>query len=350
MDRIGRRTYLAMVAGAMATAVVGRSRGERGHGTDGYPPGTPPGGAPGDGQTSERATSNRPDESRSATESTHEYAVGDRIVVGDLHVVVADVRLVTDGVAGPDGDVLEATGGAQFAVVDVAVQHAGRTGVVTVGEALTVALVDANGERYERLPGLEPTAREVTAGRLAPGEVLRGDLVYVVPGGTDRFVVRLDSPAGETVTVPTGTYRTANTKTRLRQAMTPVLDLSQHAERAGVEVRVESLELGNDLGGLLQAEEGDEVVAVGVTVENHSGRERTLEPGQMQLKDEWGRVHDAERRLVEALVSPDGVTLSDGEAHDGELVYRIGDGRDELYWTFDFGPWDEESRVAWRLR
>jgi hypothetical protein len=358
MDPLDRRTYLALVA-AGTVGLAGCS----GEGGDREPAATPTNRGvvdetPGTTRTADRPTTSEetstpePEgESTAESEASPTAHLGERVTVGDLTVVVTGVRLVDDVVVGPDGEVVEAAAGRSYAVADVAVQHSGGGGVVEVDDALTVEVVDGTGEPSDVVPAAEPMARVVTAARLAPGEVVRGDLVYDVDRAAEKLVLAFGSATDdERVVVDPTAARPASATTRLVQEPASVVPFSQTVESAGVEVRLTSLEQGNNLGGFLQSEEGYEVVAVGVTVENHSGRDRTLRPTQTQLKDQTGRVYEVVPTVVGALNGLDDVDVRDGEDHEGEVVYRVEEGASALYWVFDFGEWGENRRLLWQLR
>ena len=157
--------------------------------------------------------------------------------------------------------------------------------------------------------------------------------------------------AGEAGTIDLDTKREAAASESLEHDLADdVLGFSQGVERAGIEVTVASLEHGNNLGGFMQSDEGHEIVAVGVTVENGSGRDRTLSAEQVQLKDEFGRIHGDAPGVLRALEGFDGTTLNAGEEHEGKIAYQVEEGLSELYWVFDFTEWGEDQRVIWQLR
>jgi hypothetical protein len=351
MERIDRRSYLALLAGG-ALAVAGCSG-------DAEPPEATPVGAPdrtrpagvatGEGQNVPTDTAERP------ADRPADPRVGDRVELGALHAVVSGAGRVgsvavppDDSPTAPEEETLEAPPGGAFAVVDLAVEHVG-SGVVDLDETLTVALTDGSGETYERVPALAPVVRPLVAGRLASGEVVRGDLVYAVPADAEGLVLELES-AGETAAVATDRVRPAGARAVLEQDFGGGLAFSSAVDRAGVEVRVATLERGNDLVGYFGTEEGYEVVSLGVVFENHSGRDRTVAPGQAQLKDATGRVHEADPEAVGPLVGLVGTTVADGDEHEGSVVYRVPEGAPDLYWVFDFGEWGADRREFWRLR
>ncbi|SDK60952.1 DUF4352 domain-containing protein [Natronorubrum texcoconense] len=349
MDRIDRRTYLALIGGG-AIAIAGctsdgEDETEAGDDDETRSKTETDGSASSD----ELGSADESDESDAATP---EFGVGDRLEVGDLHVVVADLDLVADVVTGSDREVLEADDGAAFAVVDLALQHVGDEAVVDVDDTVTVTLSDEDGETYDRVDELDAAALDPTERHLAPGEVVRGDLVYDVDDDIEGLVLELESlPSGETATIDLDTKRDAAASESLEHDLTDdALGFSQGVERAGIEVTVASLEHGNNLGGFMQSDEGYEIIAIGVLVENGSGRDRTLSAEQVQLKDEFGRIHGETSGILPALEDFDGTTLNAGEEHESKIAYQVEEGLSELYWVFDFTEWGEDQRVIWQLR
>ncbi|ELY54742.1 DUF4352 domain-containing protein [Natronolimnohabitans innermongolicus] len=338
MDRIDRRTYLTLIAGATVVA-----------------------GCLGDGDTESsndgaEASAGRAEsrESNGADGSTPPFEIGDRIDLADLQFVVADSTLVENVDAGPEPeDDLEADEGDAFAVTDLAVRHADDEGIVDVAEAVTVRLRadDGDGDPIERVTEPEIVALDPTERRLAPGELVRGDLVAEVEESADGLVLELESLTDETTAVvDLESNGETGASARLESTVDDVLRFAQGVEHGGIEVTVSTLEHGNNLGGFMQSDEGHEIVAVGVTVENGSGRDRTLSTEQIELKDEFGRLHAEAPGVLRALEVIDGVTVADGEEHDGKIAYQLEEGREELYWVFDFAAWGEDRRESWQLR
>lgn len=347
MDRIGRRTYLAVI-GAGTIAIAG-CFGDEDDGESTEERDETRSAAAADDEFSAEAADEERDETED--ESNPEFEIGDRVDVGDLHAVVTEETVTDDVVTVPDGDILEADDGAAFAVVDLALQYTGDDPVIDVDEAVTVELGSEDGETYDRVADLEPATLDPTESRLAPGEVARGNLVYDVDDDTDELVLELESPVtDETAVVELGAENDTDSGAELEQDLDDVLRFSQGVERSGVEVAVTTLEHGNNLGGFMQSDEGYEIVAVGVAFENGSGRDRTLSLDQGQLKDEFGRIYGEASGVVRALEDFDDTTLDDGAEYDGKIAYQIEEGLTELYWVFDFSEWGDERRVSWQLR
>ena len=349
MDRIDRRTYLTLIAGGTIAVAGCTSNGD--DGTEVRDDDETRSAAETDGS----APSDQPDGSEVSDESdetTPEFGIGDRLEVGDLHVVVADLDLVADVVTGSDREVIEAADGAAFAVVDLALQHIGDEAVVAIDDAVTVTLRDEDDETYDRVDDLNISALDPTESHLAPGEVARGDLVYDVHDDIEGLVLELESlTSGDADTIDLASKRDAAASETLEHDFTDdVLSFSQGIERAGIEITVASLEHGNNLGGFMQSDEGYEIIAIGVLVENGSGRDRTLSEKQVLLKDEFGRIHGETSGVLPALEDFDATTLNAGEQHEGRIAYQVEEGLSELYWVFDFTEWGEDQRVIWQLR
>lgn len=287
------------------------------------------------------------DESATSAEPDGEFDVGERLEVDDFEVVVSDFDRVDD-VTGADDEVLEADDGTVFGVVDLAVRHAGEEAILAVDEYVSVDLGDEEGGTYDRIDALENDPQVPTESRLAPGEVARGTLVYELDDDTDAPVVDLESVDGEAYVVTLD--EEADSSVTLEQELDDVRSFGQHAEGAGVEVTVTTLEHGNNLGGFMQSDEGHEVVAVGLSLENESGRDRTLSTGQAALIDEFGRHHGDAPKMVRGLEDFEGTELKGGEEHDGKIAYQIEEGHSELYWVFDFLEWGDDRREFWKLR
>jgi len=350
MNRIDRRTYLALAAGA--TIAMAGCTGEGDDETSTDDPDADESATAADDATSsddpgpatERAESN---------EQTDEAELGERLEVDPLGAVVSSLELVEDAVIEPDEEVLEAEDGRAFAVVDVAFQHAddGAESVIDVDETVAVELSDADGEAYDRVDDLEIAALDPAASRLAPGEVVRGDLVYDVVADAEGLVLDLEPEAsGDPVVVDLEAEPDDEPGETLEQAVDEVEAFSQGVEYGGIDVAVGSLEHGNNLGGFMQSDEGYEIVAVGVTIDNGSGRDRTLTPEQGQLKDDLGRIYAESPGATRTLDGFDDVALSDGDTYDGTVAYQIAEGIDDLYWVFDFTEWGEPRRAFWQLR
>lgn len=350
MNRIDRRTYLALAASA--TIAMAGCTGEEDDETSTDEPDADESATTADDSTS----SDDPDpatERAESDEQTDEAELGELLEVDPLSAVVSTLEVAEDAVTEPDDEILEAEDGRAFAVVDVAFQHAddGAGAVVDVEETVAVELRDEDGEAYDRVDELEIDALDPTASRLAPGEVVRGELVYDVALDAEGLVFELEPEAnGDPVVVDLEAEPDDEPGETLEQELAEVETFSQGVEHGGIDVAVGSLEHGNNLGGFMQSDEGYEIVAVGVTIDNGSGRDRTLTPEQGQLKDDLGRIYAETPGAMRTLDGFDDVTVSDGDTYEGTVAYQIAEGIDELYWGFDFTDWDETQRAFWQLR
>ncbi|MFP8951883.1 DUF4352 domain-containing protein [Natrialbaceae archaeon A-arb3/5] len=350
MQRIDRRTYLTLLAGG--TILLAGCAGDEDADSDEASSRNDETGTD-SRQRSERDESEDEDEQSdpsTADEMPADLAVGDPIDIGSLTLVVADFERANDVPVGENDEVLEADEGEAFGVVDLAVQQTGDEAVIAVDDVVTVDLgADEDGREYDRVAVTADETAEVidpVTSRLAPGEVARGDLVFEIDDA-DGFVLDLES-GGETITVDLETE--SESSTVLEQDLSNVHSFGQGIEMAGMTVTVATLEQGNNLGGFMQSDEGHETVAVGIDIENASGRERTLAPKQVHLKDELGRSYADAPGVLRALEGVDGHVLQDGDEHEGTVIYQVEDGLGELYWAFDFSEWGENRRAFWQLR
>ena len=357
MNRIDRRTYLAgLVGGAAAIAgCVGDEGGtvESDEAGDVVPPSAVKEASGLDDETGvvDSDLEGVEDEDESDASNT-DFAVGRVLEMGELQVAVSGFDRKVDVVDASSGDVLGAEDGMAFAVVDLALKHDGTDGILSVDEQLSVELGDGDGESYDRFVAADSESIDPTASRLAPGEVTRGDLVYEIAADSEGLALTLAALTNSAeYVVDLETEDPTESTTLLEQNLTDEpRRFGQGVEIGDVAVTVRTLEQGNNLGGFLQSDAGTEIVAVGVTIENQSGRERTILSGQSELKDEYGRSYHDVPRAVGTLQRLDGRTVKDGDVHEGKIAYQIEEGLSELYWTFDFAEWGDDHRTVWKLR
>ena len=368
MNRFGRRTYLvSLVGGTIGLAGCVSEEADDATGeSDDAENGDPVVTESGDSEVAE--TNGTDAESVSATdESTidddertetvaEQTEIGERFSIGDLEVVVVDADLRSDADLSSTVDSDEVDEKPQL-VVELAVKYAGEEPVVSVDELITVALLDGDGESVEPVIA-DDEGGESNSGdggpvlfdrRLVTGEVARGPLQYAIDDG-EGMVLTLDSDVGSdavSVHLDTETESPADLEQELA---VEVHSFGQGIEIDGIEITVTTLDQGNNLGGFMQSEEGHEIVAVGITVENASGRDFPLSPTQFQLVDDFGRSYEAVPRAIGALERIDESVVENASATTGRVAYQIEDGRSRLYWVFDFGAWGEPERAFWQLR
>lgn len=400
MNRIDRRTYLTLVVSG--SLVVAGCAGDEGSDEGGEPstgesdvvPPTETGvagieddieleGNTGLDAASEEAESATDDEAESEQPDV-DVVVGERLELGDFHLVVNASDRVNDVVNESTGELVEAGDDGAFAVLDIAFRYVGDEPVIAIEEHVAAELVDDAGVTYDIRPPSDPEFLDSSGGvdlfesRLAPGELVRGDVVYEIDDGSEGLVLELASVAdgggsvatdyaseSESDAIESNTDASATDLETVRvdlEAETdsivtleqdPAVDVLSFAESVdveAVELTVTTLEHGNNLGGFMQSEAGYEIIAVGLAIENASGRDRSIVAGQSQLTDEFGRRHAEAPRAVRALERFHGLELAAGDAYDGKVAYQIEEGLDDLYWVFDFTEWGAKRRVFWKLR
>ncbi|MEY7850191.1 DUF4352 domain-containing protein [Natrarchaeobius sp. A-rgal3] len=361
MDAVDRRTYLAVLAGG--TLVLAGCSGEEEEREDPSREDSDEGESSVDedetnGEGGENGENGEREETEDDESEAADREIGERIEIDEFAAVVADFDRVEefrpsgidDDSLEPD-DVLEASDGSAFAVVDVAVQYHGDEPVVDVDESLAVALVDDDGEEYERIEASDEWSFDPTVARLAPGEVVRGELGFEIDDAADELVLSLESTvADDVVLVDLESAVGEDSATVLEQELTDVAGVGSQVEAADVEITVASLQQGNNLGGFMQSEEGYDLVALGIVLENESGGERTLSTDQAQLADEFGRRYPEDPGALRALEGFDEAVVDDGEEYDGSVAYQVEEGVGALYWAFDLDAWDENRRLFWTVR
>ncbi|WP_394740562.1 DUF4352 domain-containing protein [Natronococcus roseus] len=289
-------------------------------------------------------------------------AVGELVEGEDLEFVVSDVSrrrsfdgLVVDEADRPlldDDDRRQASADEEFLVVEFALKNAGDE-LVSTGDAFEPVLEDARERTYPQARSVSETA--LADGSLAPGEVERGEFAYELPRGravsslavgaetpevfgADGVVVDLEAEADEVVTLE-------------QELRVPTSEFGTGIERDGLEISVDRLGSGNDLGPFFEPEADHEYVVVGVTVTNDTDGDREFELGdRTRLKDETGRSYPSEPDALSSLERFDEtVTLADGEQYDGSMAYHLERDREELYWLLEPPEWEGEKEF-WRLR
>ncbi|MDG5819566.1 DUF4352 domain-containing protein [Natronococcus sp. A-GB7] len=290
-------------------------------------------------------------------------SVGELVEGEDLQFVVSDVSrrrsfeglVVDDEGDRPllgDDDRRRASAGEEFLVVEFALKNAGDE-FVSTGDAFEPVLEDAQERTYSQARSVSETA--LADGSLAPGEVERGEFAYelprdravsslavdteaVEPFGADGVVVDLEAEADEVATL----------EQELRVA---IAEFGAGIERDGLEISVDRLGSGNDLGPFFEPEADHEYVVVGVTVTNDTGGDREFELGdRTRLKDETGWSYPADPDALSSLERFDEtVSLADDEQYEGAMAYHLERDREELYWLLDPPEWEGE-KAFWRLR
>ena len=365
MNRIGRRTYfVSLVGGTLSLAgCVTEEAGDVAGGTEdaerdgtAVVDGTGSEASDTDGIDSESAAAadESGDEDDERTEMTAE--IGERFSVGDLELVVEDVDLRPDGDPSSAVDTEETDEKPQVSV-ELVIRYTGEEPVVGVDELVVVDLLDVDDESVEPVTLDEESGESASTAsgpvlferRLVSGEVARGEVQYAVDEveGTALAVESIEGNDAVRVDLDT---EVESVDVLEQDLAVDVHRFGQGIETDGIEITVTTLDQGNNLGGFMQSEEGHEIVAVGITVENASGSDLVLSPAQFQLVDEFGWSYAVAPRAIGALERIDESAVENGTTTSGRVAYQIEDGRSELYWVFDFGEWGESERAFWQLR
>ncbi|WP_290818238.1 DUF4352 domain-containing protein [Halovivax sp.] len=291
------------------------------------------------------------DDADDGSEAPTEFAVGELVerdgwvaVVRDVHRTSepSDLRTAADRDEADEGD--------EFLVVEFVVKNAAGE-PSDVEESIEVAVRDEADRTYSRLEESEAVA---SIARLAPGEVDRAEIAFEIPDDLADLWLSIEGAPNadpDEGAIVVDLEREADEIADLEQDLdVDVRGFGESVEADGVTVTVTSLEQGNNLGGFLQAEEGGDVVVVGVEIANESGRELSTEPGQLQLKDATGRRHLRTLDRIGALDRFEFDSIENGERTDGKLAYDLDGDVSELYWVFDFAPWGGDERAFWKLR
>ncbi len=291
-------------------------------------------------------------------------AVGELVEGEDLQFVVSDVSrrrsfdgLVVDEADRPlldDDERRQASADEEFLVVEFALKNAGDE-FVSTDDAFDLVLEDARERTYSQARSVSETA--LADGSLAPGEVERGEFAYELPRG--RAVSSLTVGAGaveplgaDGVVVDLEAEAEADEVATLEQELrVPTSEFGTGIERDGLEITVDRLGSGNDLGPFFEPEADHEYVVVGVTVTNDTSGDREFELGdRTRLKDETGRSYPAEPDALSSLERFDEtVSLAAGEQYGGAMAYHLERDREELYWLLEPPEWGGE-KAFWRLR
>ncbi|AGB36135.1 DUF4352 domain-containing protein [Natronococcus occultus] len=293
-----------------------------------------------------------------ADKASETIAVGE--LVGDeLEFVVSDVDrrrsfagLVPedDGSLHDDDERGQASADAAFVVVEFAVRNASDE-FVSTADVLEPVLED-DAERTHS--GVRSVSEQMLAdGVLAPGEVERGEVAYELSRDRSGSSLTLEAGAtalGEDLVVDL--EREADEVATLEQELrVPIREFGAAIERDGLDIGVDRLGTGNDLGSFFEPEPDHEYVVVGLTVTNEAGEDREFSLGdRSRLKDGVGRSYPADPDALSSLERfDDSVSLADGDRYEGSIAYHVERDREELYWLLEPPSWTDEKEF-WRIR
>ncbi|MCL7418394.1 MAG: DUF4352 domain-containing protein [Halalkalicoccus sp.] len=247
---------------------------------------------------------------------------------------------------------LQSVAGTEFLTVELAIKNMTDEEFLSLEDILQPEL-QVDRTTHEAI--LLRAARTLQKGQLVPGEVERGEFVFVVPEGAEGLTLGVKSNSAELGTKPLTVDLDAESDPNVdleQELRVPIHSFGERAEAGGIEVTLNDLELGNNLGAGLQPAEGNEYVALGATIENTTAETVNLSPqNQIRLKDGTGRSYPPDLTTASIFDQFGGDTvLADGESLDGKLAYQIEQETAPLYWTFDFSVSGAGNKEFWQLR
>lgn len=320
--------------------------------------------------TTENSVPNERDSSEADTDADDEptdrtVSVGELVEGDEVQFVVSDMgrRDAFDGLlleedrlgAGIDDDdeQRQASDGHEFVVVELAVQNTTDETFVPLRSAFQPVLQDYEEEAYEQVRSVSSVA--LAEGSLAPGEVERGELAYEVSTGRSVSTLTLDADAAEPFGVDglaVDLEEEADEIATLEQELrVPIHEFGTGVDHDGLEITVDQLGSGNNLGPFFEPEDDHEFVVVGITVTNDSGDDQEVsiaDYGRLKDDDGWSYPEDSDvLSSLEQFDEP--AQLADGDSESGAVAYQVERGRGQLYWSLELPEWDAEKEF-WQLR
>lgn len=342
-----RRKYLQSCGIVGATLIAGCSGDGGGDDdSDGDTPG-------GDGET-ETQPDDDSDESTPTDESTPREASA---VVGDL-IEGSNLAMVARDVSEADqlGQFTEPDEGNVFVVVRMAVKNTTNSEFADFNSLLQTRLLDDQDYTYDQSI-VASTDRPMQAGQLAPGEVVRGDVVFEVPEDASGLQLEFDFQYFdfsdfERVTVDL--TETAGSIADLDQDLAvPIHGEGDAVESGGLTAECNGFETATELDDFTQADEGNEYAIVDVSVTNETGEEQSVSILlQMMLKDGEGFSYSFDLGGYSALDQKfeQGTPISDGQTRRGKIAYQVPEGTSPLYWAFEFDVFVGGDKTFWQVR
>ncbi|ODR82230.1 hypothetical protein BG842_22505 [Haladaptatus sp. W1] len=248
----------------------------------------------------------------------------------------------------------EARNGHTFVVVRMAVKNTSGTHT-DLDDFLHATLESGSGESYD--PSFSSPRHPMKTGVLAPGEVVRGDVVFEVPKSAARLSLRFDFEAFsrfefERITVSLA--ETADSVADLKQSLgDAVLSQGTEASRDGVSVVVHGIRTTKKLDEFIEADDGYVFVVPDIEITN-DGDERLFVSTllQMRAKTGTGLAYTADISASSALKRPvnENSDIEAGASHRGELAYQVETGTAPLRWVFNFLEAETAYKAFWNLR
>jgi len=310
-------------------------------GGDGTPTDTPASG--GDG--TETPTQTEP------STRVGEAVVGELVEGDQLSMVVRKTRRTTDL-----GPYTTPESGNEFLVVRLAVKNDTDDRFVNFSSLLQVRVTDDQDYAYEQAVTAQ-TDTPLVGGQLAPGEVIRGDLVFEVPSDAAGLSLEFDFQAlsivdFERVVVDLAESASSTQDVAQRLAV-PVNSVGDAVTDSGTTVTVNGVETATELDSFTSASEGKEFAIVDVSVTNETGREQSVSILlQMFAKDGRGMPYTASLMAHSSLDQSfsQGTPIADGQTRRGKIAYEVPEGTSPLYWTFEFDVFASGDKTFWKLR
>ena len=272
--------------------------------------------------------------------------VGERITSEILHVVFEEVRRDASGERFDPGP------GHEFVLVTVSMKNVADR-FANPRMLFLMRLHDDNDLQHERRPADGAHPHEFDDGRLAPGEVERGDVAFEVPVRASGLELAFYHPveafrASDVVRV--------DLETRLEEPDRLQFDLRVDAHDIGETVSVGGLDV-TVVGVSNDVRPGEHTpgsgLAVDVTIHNGSQERRDISAiRQLQVKDERGNSYaiDGEARpLVHDRPTDETTTLLAGETWHGRVPYRVKQDATPTYWIFRPEAKHGGRKTFWRI-
>lgn len=289
------------------------------------------------------------DEPEEEEEQEVEEVIGGLIESDEMALVIEDFErgVVLSEFAEPGQ-------GNEFASVQVALKNTSDD-FVNVSNLLQTRIRDDEGYSYEQtfFGGEESTFND---GQLVPGEVERGAINFEIPDDATGLELVWDFDIGLFTGVERAEIDLEEETDRYvldQELAVDVYDIGDTIEFEDVQVTVEEVRTEQSIGMFTEADEGNELVIVDISIENQTGEdERVSTMIQMLTKDgegysyqeDFGASAELDQRFDEA--SP----IADGETRRGKVVYEIEEDLSPLYWVFEFSLWTDGDKTFWEIQ
>ncbi|MFB6142701.1 MAG: DUF4352 domain-containing protein [Halorientalis sp.] len=215
-------------------------------------------------------------------------------------------------------------------------------------------LETGGGQRYERRSIPVEPAMQFQAGLVAPGEVVRGYVVFEAPADVSEPVldVDLDFEGLSRDEAQFALSRRADDVASIEQSLSvPVHDVGESVTGDRVSVAVTDFRTTDSVGDVRSGE--DTTFAIpSVRVRNDTDEDFTLVvPGPLLLKNARGEVFTTNIEAQGVLENPIpwNVQVPAGEHLDGDLPFTVPTGVSPLYFVADLHMLDAGDRYFWQV-